>query len=293
MQKLAVGDYFRFFCKIRLLEDMQEKITEEFENKKALIVGEISTSKCIAEFKCVSDAEALPASAALVALYAASLKADVSLVGAIGPDVAGSKIIARLRDKKINLSGLTIDPLGQTPCWEGIHERKHSRPLNPVTEEQITQKTLEEAEKAQTILYISKDQANFSSKLYKELKNVSRRLQIPLTILTCLPLPEIPGDTSCNDLLITHKKKELKFDKALLSQARANQCLVIDKTKGFRLINRKENSNHHFKTNGAGLHQYEAALSALSILLLTCNKFPSSLPELAKNMSVKNNHISL
>jgi len=274
---------------------MQSKteITQEFENKKALIVGEITTSKCSAEFKCISDSDALPASAALVALYASSLKADVCLVGAIGPDVAGSKIITRLRDKKINLSGLTIDPLGHTPCWEGIHEEKHSRVLNPVTENQIIEKALEEAEKAHTILYISKDRANFSLKIYKELKKVSRRQGIPLSILTYPPLPNMNEDSSLNDLFITHKQKELKSDKELLSQACSNQCLVIDKAKGFRLINGKENTSHQWKTNDAGPHQYEAALTALSILLLTCNKYPSGLPELAKNMTVKSNHISV
>lgn len=265
------------------------KILDAFIRKRILIVGEISAAKCSNHTSAAKDIP--PASAALTALYASSLGATVSLVGTIGPDIVGNRIVNILRNNNVNMTGITIDPAKPTPCWKKIHEGTDNSSLNIITEKQITEAALKQALNARAILYVCKNLVNFSSKMFQELKKISDGLKIPLAIFSNPNFPR-SNHSKPNDLFLMYNPKQGKLSKELCKKIGAQECLVFNKTTGFSQIN-KEYVRHCPSKLNTKPYQYEAAISALATLLLACHQYPSYLPQLAKNMRLNNNHMSV
>lgn len=264
------------------------KILDQFVRKRILIVGEISAANCNNHTSTLKEIP--PASAALISLYASSLGATVSLVGTIGPDTVGNSIVNTLRNKNVNMSGITINPAKPTPCWKKIHEGTTQTSLNIITEKQMTEAALQQALNARAILYVCQNQANYSPKVFKELKKVSTGLKIPLAIFANPAFAE--SNRIRNDLFLMYNPKQGKLGKELCKKLSAEECLILKKSNGFSQINKNSVKHCPSKLN-AKQYQYEAAIAALAVLLLACHQYPNYLPQLAKNMRLNNSHMAI
>ncbi len=265
-------------------------LINEFKKKRILIVGEISSAKS-SEFKTGNGGPPV-ASAALAAIYAAKLGAIVSLTGTVGADTAGSHIINELRENKVSIDGIILDPLKATLCWKKLHKGKEQTPYNLITEKQIIEQSLKNALNSRAILYMCQNPASFNPKIYKELKKISEGLKIPLAIFASLDSWKPLAKTKKNALFIAHAGAKQRLRKELCSKTSSEDCLIINKNGEFNMINKKQ-VRHYKIGKSIKPYEHEAVISALATLLLACNKYPSGYAELAKNTTVKKSKISI
>jgi|GEM_PF-6645858 len=256
-------------------------LLNEFQKKRILVVGEISDAKC-SESKPDKNEKIPVASAALAAIYAAKLGAIVALTGTVGADQVGSNIINRLRDNGVDINGLVLDPLKASLCWKKLHKGAEDAPYNLITEKQITEQALKYALNVRAILYVCQSPASHSQTIYKELKKISEGLKIPLAVFAHLDTWKAPARTKKSALLIGHAGTKQKLSKELCAKNSVDECLIINKSNEFNIINKKHIK--HFKTGKKlKLYEHEAMLSTLATLLLACNKYPSGLAEMTKH----------
>ncbi|RJQ32575.1 MAG: hypothetical protein C4562_02860 [Actinobacteria bacterium] len=213
-----------------------DNFNKQIAKKTALIIGDIVAA----------DKKAAPAGAVLCAKKITNFKSKVLIIGTLGNDKLGDKLLKELQKTKVDTDNIVINPAIQTRTTDNLSSDSFE---NPVIEEQLKYLSLKMIPQASTVIISDYAAGGISQNSLNKVVEVCLPLSIPVVIDCSIRLLESP-QASC--LILTQENAEkltgikiinqLSLEKIFGTIFKQTKCpaIIINRPKGIYFFSEDE-----------------------------------------------------